>query len=143
MNKKISIVSFILIVIFSTSFSGVMARPFFKIRSIEKTYNMIFVETHDDLLLIDVRPPTGVPVISYDLGHIPGAINVPIDALNVWIAGDGQNHLNDKIIVNCWLGFLSPDVAQILIDAGFKKVYSLEGGFAAWLAAGYPTEPQL
>ena len=103
----------------------------------KKTYNMIFIETHHDLLLIDVRPPTGLP-IAYDLGHIPGAINIPMDALSAWITGDGQNHLNDKIIVNCWLGLLSVDAAQMLIDAGFKKVYTLEGGFSAWADASYP-----
>jgi len=36
-------------------------------------------------------------------------------------------------------GGASP-MAQAMIDAGFTHVYTLQGGFAAWQAAGYPTE---
>ena len=133
MNKKILLVSLLLTMsILTTSFGLVLARPFYKVISIEKTYSMIFIETHHDLLVIDVRPPTDVPVVSYDLGHIPGAINIPMGPdLMTWIAGEGQNHLNDKIIVNCWLGVLSPNAAQMLIDEGFKKVFQFIGIRAA------------
>ena len=30
--------------------------------------------------------------------------------------------------------------AQLMEDAGFKKVYRLEGNFGAWVAAGYDVE---
>ena len=64
MNKKVLATCLILaIALLTTSVGTTLARPFYKIRSIEKTYNMILIETHHDLLLIDVRPPTGPPII--------------------------------------------------------------------------------
>lgn len=32
-------------------------------------------------------------------------------------------------------------MARLLLDRGFRNVRPLEGGFDAWLAAGFPTEP--
>ena len=142
MNKKILGIVVVLLAaaMLATSIGGVLARPFYKDISLEKTYSMIFIEDHPELLVIDIRPPTGSP-FAYDQGHIPGAINVPSATLSAWITGEGLNHLNDKIIVNCYLGIGSPGAAQTLIDAGFKKVYSMDGGYNAWVAAGYPTTP--
>jgi rhodanese-related sulfurtransferase len=32
-------------------------------------------------------------------------------------------------------------VARLLLDRGWRNVRPLEGGFDAWLSAGFPTEP--
>jgi rhodanese-related sulfurtransferase len=39
-----------------------------------------------------------------------------------------------------YLGEDSRTSAQRMVEAGFKNVYALEGGFAAWLDAGLPVE---
>ena len=36
------------------------------------------------------------------------------------------------VLVYCYLGISSQNVAQFLAQEGFTKVYSLEGGFDAW-----------
>jgi len=130
------------------SIGTVLARPFYMDMSVEKASRMVLSDGHHDLVVIDLRPS-----FMFASGHIPGAINVPVveltggipllhwDVLDAWIESEGQSHLNDKIIIHCLVGLASPTGAQNLIDAGFKKVYSMDGGFIAWDAAGYPTEP--
>lgn len=144
MNRKILIASLILMAIVATSFIGtVMARPLYKVISVEKAQRMIFSEADHDLVVIDLRGEG-----SYDSEHIPGAINVPVTGMpadwtgfEAWMATEGQNYLEEhRIIVHCVMGRRSLDAAQKLIDAGFKKVDTIEGGFNAWLDAGYPTE---
>jgi 3-mercaptopyruvate sulfurtransferase SseA len=75
MKKKSLMISLMLLVIFSASFMGaVLARPFYKVISVEKAHNMMFVEDHPDLVVIDIRPTFA---FNTPPGHIPGAINVP------------------------------------------------------------------
>lgn len=44
------------------------------------------------------------------------------------------------IIISCYHGISSRHVAQFLSEQGYEKVYSLTGGFEAWLKANLPTE---
>jgi len=144
MNKKISLGSLLLISIFAASLVGtVLARPFYKDISVEKASRLILSKGHHDLAIIDLRP-----AFIFASGHIPGAINVPVSfppdwtILADWMASpEGQSHLNHKIVIHCLFGSASPTGAQRLIDTGFKKVFNMEGGFNAWVIAGYPTEP--
>ena len=142
MNRKTLIATLMLLAVLTCSFVGtVLARPFFKDISLEKAHRMIMSNGHHDLIVIDLRPTS-----MYAVSHIPSAINVPFVSLppppnfavlNAWISSpEGQSHFNDKIILHCIAGIGSPIAAQILIDAGFKKVNNMEGGFNAWLAGG-------
>jgi rhodanese-related sulfurtransferase len=153
LNRKVLVIYIALMAVamLAASLLGtVLARPFYKDISVEKASRLILSEDHPDLVVLDLRP-----AFMYAAGHIPGAINIPVieltgstppiilhwDVLDAWIEGEGQNHLNDKIIIHCLAGLASPTGAHNLIDASFKKVYSMEGGFNAWAAAGYLTEP--
>lgn len=90
------------------------------------------IDTNPDLIIIDVSP-------NYDNGHIPGAINYYI----------GNGSLDDAIptldknkeyLVYCHVDSASITGAKKLVDAGFTKVYRLEGNYQAWIDAGYPVE---
>ena len=90
------------------------------------------IDENPDLIIIDVSP-------KYDEGHIPGAIN--------YYVGDGS--LDEAIptldseamyLVYCHVDSAAIAGAQKLIDAGFEKVYRLEGNYRAWVDAGYPVE---
>ena len=149
MNKKLLgfALASLAVAIMAASIGAVLARPFYMDMTVEKAARMVLSEGHHDLVVIDLRPSS-----MFASAHIPDAINVPVieltagppilhwDVLNAWIEVKGQNHLNDKIIIHCLAGLASPTGAQNLIDAGFKKVYSIDGGFIAWAGAGYPTE---
>lgn len=81
-------------------------------------------------LLLDVRTQD-----EYDAGHIDGAVLIPHTEL-----ADRLSEVEgyDKVLVYCASGNRSVAASQILIDAGFKEVYNLEGGFAAWQAYKQP-----
>ena len=84
------------------------------------------------IIVIDVSP-------HYDSGHLPGAVHYYI--------GDGS--LESAIptldpeadyLVYCHVDSVAIRGAQMLIDAGFRNVYRLEGNYGGWVAAGYPVE---
>ena len=90
------------------------------------------IDENPDLIVIDVSP-------AYDSGHLPGAVNYPV--------GDGS--LDEAIptldkestyLVYCHVESASRQGAQKLVDAGFMKVYRLEGEYDAWVEGGYPVE---
>ena len=149
-NRKITgmFVVFLMLAMLATPL--VAAKPFYNDISVDKASKLILSEGHHDLIVLDLRP-----AYMFAAGHVPRAINVPVieltgttppvilhwDILEAWIEStEGQSHLNDKIIIHCLAGLASPAGAQDLIDAGFKKVNSMAGGFTAWVGAGYPIE---
>ncbi len=46
----------------------------------------------------------------------------------------------DPIVVICYHGNSSRNVAQFLVEQGFDEVYSVRGGFDAWCKAELPLE---
>jgi len=78
-------------------------------------------------VILDVREKS-----LYDAGHIPGATNIPLKELGYRL------FVLDKtkdIIVYCSLGATSKVACQILVNAGFKDVYSLTNGIKSWVYA--------
>ncbi|KXK49367.1 MAG: rhodanese domain-containing protein [Chloroflexi bacterium OLB13] len=80
-------------------------------------------------VLLDVRTPA-----EFAEGHIPGAVNIPVDAL--------QSRLSEvpsdvPVVVYCRSGNRSATASQILDRAGYETVYDL-GGIIAWSAQGLP-----
>lgn len=47
------------------------------------------------------------------------------------------------IVVICYHGNSSRNVAQFLVEQGFDEVYSVRGGFDAWVKADLPVESGL
>lgn len=85
-------------------------------------------------LLIDVRTPG-----EYRSGHVPGAINVPLDseppeALASRVTGRGPVH------VICQSGGRSARCCEALARAGAADAVTVEGGTGAWQKAGFPLE---
>lgn len=90
------------------------------------------IEATPDLVVIDVSP-------HYDEGHLPGAVS--------YYLGDGS--LDEAIpvldksktyLVYCHVDSVSIAGAEKLVEAGFTKVYRLEGNYSAWVKAGLPVE---
>jgi glyoxylase-like metal-dependent hydrolase (beta-lactamase superfamily II)/rhodanese-related sulfurtransferase len=85
-------------------------------------------------VVIDVREPE--EFVS-DLGHIEGALLVPMDALMrrlPKLAG----YTDRDLVVVCRAGARSRSGAAVLRTAGFRRVRNLEGGMLAWVEAGLP-----
>ncbi len=83
--------------------------------------------------VLDVRPSE-----EFDQGHIPGALNIPLDDLA------SQLHMlpgNQEVIAYCrgpWC-VLSFEAVRLLRDAGFEA-RRLQDGLPEWRYAGYPLE---
>lgn len=96
------------------------------------------VELRDRLKLggapqvIDVRSET-----EFATGHVPGAVNIPhnelADRLDEVDAASG-------VVLYCMIGPRARLGEQALRKAGVDGVLHLDGGFAAWRAAGLPAE---
>ncbi|MBX7053335.1 MAG: MBL fold metallo-hydrolase [Pyrinomonadaceae bacterium] len=85
-----------------------------------------------DIQLIDVRR-----VAEYNGSHAVRAVNLPLDKLpNDLKKLDPER---DTYVI-CQSGYRSSLATSILENAGFKKLFNVEGGTAAWIANGLSTE---
>jgi hydroxyacylglutathione hydrolase len=68
--------------------------------------------------------------------HAPNSVLIPLDQLQSRLAELPDDQL---IVVVCRSGNRSETGRDILLEAGFKQVTSMEGGLTEWAAGGYPT----
>ncbi len=88
-----------------------------------------------DVVLVDVRETK-----EYDLEHIAGALLLPLSELEA----EMFPVLADKpVVLHCAIGKRSAAAGRMLIGAGHAKVLHMDGGLAAWKAAGLPVEEAL
>lgn len=105
------------------------------------------VETQSALatgaLLVDIRPPAR----RHAEGAIPGAVTVERNVLEWRLDPHSPWHLAElsgldhQVVVFCSEGYTSSLAAASLQRLGLRQATDLEGGFAAWVAAGLPVEP--
>ena len=82
--------------------------------------------------LVDVRTSE-----EYRSGHIPGAVNIPLNALPARL----KEVPNDKpVIVVCATGSRSRSGASAFTRAGYTEVYNLQGGTMRWMMQRRPIE---
>jgi phage shock protein E len=84
--------------------------------------------------LLDVRS-----VAEFDSGHVPGALNIPVDELPQRL-GELESGRADEVIVYCERGGRAMKAADLLMASGFRKLGHLEGDMSGWRAAGLPSE---
>ncbi len=70
--------------------------------------------------------------------HIPNTTLIPLDQLPSRL---NEVPRNRSIVVVCRSGNRSQQGRDILLNAGFQQVTSMEGGLTEWRASGYPTAP--
>ncbi len=88
----------------------------------------------DNVQLVDVRTAS-----EYTQGHIEFAQN--IDFKSPTFNDDIRMLDKDKpVLLYCHKGGRSAKCAQKMLDAGFKKIYDLEGGFSKWRHKGFKIE---
>ena len=89
--------------------------------------------TDSPLLVLDVRSAA-----EFAEGHIPGAVNVPHDALGERIAELGAVDAKD-IVVYCRSGRRSAIALDMLRKAGFSRLFHLDGDWLRWSEEGRAT----
>jgi rhodanese-related sulfurtransferase len=85
------------------------------------------------ITVLDVRPSD-----EFALGHLPGAVNIPLHELQSRLAELNPSH---EIVAYCRGAYcvLSYEAVAALRAKGFT-IRRLEDGFPEWRAAGYPVE---
>lgn len=78
----------------------------------------------EEVRVLDCRDPR-----SYEQGHMPGAQLIS-DAVIQRLARSSKQL---PVLVYCYHGVSSRDLAEFLVKYGFTKVFNLEGGWQAWL----------
>lgn len=88
-----------------------------------------------DAHVVDVRQPAE---FNDSLGHIPGAVLVPLATL-----GEAARTWDPAapIVLVCRSGGRSSNAAAQLVAAGFTRVMNMAGGMLAYRSAALPVEP--
>ncbi len=81
-------------------------------------------------LLLDVREPD-----EFATEHAPTAQLIPLEQFSARMQ-EVAAYKDKPVIVMCRTGRRSAKAAQLLQDAGFSQVSSVEGGIEAWKKAG-------
>jgi len=81
-------------------------------------------------VVVDVRTSE-----EFATGHIPGAVNIPFDEIAERI---GEVDAPHGVALYCMVGPRARKGEAALLAEGHEKVLHIEGGLAAWQAAGLP-----
>lgn len=97
---------------------------------------MARLESQPAPVVLDVRSED-----EYRMGHVPGAINIPHRQV-----GARLDELTDAkqrgLVVYCEGGPRTEYAESVLKQAGFERVYHLEGDMGAWRMSRLPVERQ-
>jgi rhodanese-related sulfurtransferase len=85
-------------------------------------------------LVLDVRDEK-----EYAAGHLPRARHIPLRDLAGRL-GELAKFKEKPVIVTCRSGPRAGAACRLLRSQGFKNVYQLKGGVAAWQQASLPVE---
>jgi rhodanese-related sulfurtransferase len=92
------------------------------------------LDARENFALVDVREES-----EFAAGHLPGAIHLSrgiIERDIERVLPDGHT----PIVLYCGGGYRSVLVADSIQKMGYRNVVSMDGGWRAWLEAGYETE---
>ena len=87
------------------------------------------LERSPDVQLVDVRTPS-----EFSAGHIPEAVNIPMDEVDARLADIRRDK---PVVLICQSGGRA-QITCNLISAQHPSLLVLEGGTRAWLSAGLP-----
>ena len=79
-----------------------------------------------DSIVLDVRNPD-----EFATGHIPGAVNVPLDFLVQSMQYDPMKDLDATYLIYCRSGRRSAIAAEALVQHDYSNVYDF-GGILSW-----------
>ncbi len=87
----------------------------------------------DDCVVLDVREPE-----EYARGHIEGAKNINFYDTEALSRGIGGLKKDCTYIVYCKRGVRASKVRKYMVERGFPRVCSIQGGIDNWQAQGMP-----
>ncbi|MEG0805315.1 MAG: rhodanese-like domain-containing protein [Lachnospiraceae bacterium] len=94
-------------------------------RSIDQEEAQDRMEEEDNYLIVDVRRPD-----EYEQGHIPNAVNLPLEFIGRTRPGSLPN-LEQRIFIYCGGGNRSRQASEKLSEMGYTGIYEF-GGINFW-----------
>ncbi len=79
-----------------------------------------------EVIVLDVREQE-----EYDSGHIPGAVLLPVGAINEETASAAIPEKDDTVLVYCRSGNRSKTASAALAELGYTNIYEF-GGINTW-----------
>jgi rhodanese-related sulfurtransferase len=94
------------------------------------------IESGDGFVLVDALAP-----MSFAASHLPGAVNMPFGRVDD-LAPRRIPGVDTEVVVYCASSTCnsSVDVANRLVELGYRHVFHYAGGKSDWLEAGLPLE---
>lgn len=86
----------------------------------------------ESAVVVDIRERK-----DFDAGHITESINMPYATFKDRI-GELNPHKDKPVVLVCKMGQHSGSIGKQLAQAGFKKVFRLQGGIAGWQGENLP-----
>jgi rhodanese-related sulfurtransferase len=80
-------------------------------------------------IILDVRQPE-----EFAEGHVPSAVLIPLAEIE---ARARELSTDSTLYVICRSGNRSRQASELLVGLGFEDVRNVDGGFTAWVDAGY------
>ncbi len=90
------------------------------------------LDARDRVVLVDVRERE-----EYRRGHLPGALSIPRDLLELEIEREVPDRAT-SIVTYCAGGTRSALAAKTLAELGYTNVETANPGFSRWRSLGYP-----
>ncbi len=103
---------------------------------VEEVSKLLASGGESERLVLDVRQPDEYVG---ELGHVPGAVLIPLPELPARIS-EIEGYRDKLVIAICRSGSRSAKATAILKDAGFQDVLNMTGGTLAWRQKGFPVE---
>ena len=91
------------------------------------------MQSDDQILLLDVRSSSE---FSGELGHIPKALNIPLNVLLQWSENALETEQSKHVIIICRTDTRAAFAGRMLKRAGFTHVSVMSGGMSAWVDDG-------
>jgi rhodanese-related sulfurtransferase len=84
------------------------------------------------VLVIDVRTED-----EFRGGHLPNALNIPVDSLAQRIL-EIAGFRNDYVVIYCAAGARSRKASRLLARSSFMRILNMTDGFTQWKSSGFP-----
>lgn len=126
------ILSAVWVVLFVMLISSLVKSRFSAIKQVNTTELTLQVN-RQNAILVDIRNEA-----DFNKGHITGARNVQMAAIEKQQLAGLEKHKAEPIIVICQAGVTAQKAASSLLKQGFNSVSVLQGGMGSWSSANLP-----
>ena len=107
-----------------------------EVKLVTPKYTYELIQGGGDIELIDVRTPA-----EYADFHASGAVLLPLNLLDpIAFVAERESATKKPVYILCKTSVRASHACEMLLAAGAKDVFVVEGGTIAWAESGLPIE---